>query len=69
MEWHLGGRQVYREALVRLSTGYWGLKNNCHCRCCRTAVPFGGQITDNEAVFAFRQKSLFIPGCVQGAII
>ena len=23
----------------------------------------------NEAVFAFRRKSLFIPGCVQGAII
>ena len=65
----MGGRHVYREALVRLPTGYWGPKNNCHCRCCRTAVPFGGQITGNEAVFAFRQKSLFIPGCVQGAII
>ena len=23
----------------------------------------------NEAVFAYRRKSLFIPGCVQGAII
>ena len=25
--------------------------------------------TSNEAVFALRRKSLFIPGCVQGAII
>ena len=25
--------------------------------------------TSNEAVLAFRQKSFFLPGCVQGAII
>ena len=48
---------------VRTGCHYLISPSVCLVSVCFTFVVF------NEAFFAFRQNSLFIPGCVQGAII